>query len=230
MISDYWALIPVKGDAAAKSRLSPELCPQQRNAIRTAMLTDVLEGLQRSERLAGVAICGPQPAFPAATGRLERLMLRQAAHVDGLNPAVEDGVRTLAAAGARVIAVVPADIPLLDGRELDRALVEADAGQGTVVIPDRHGEGTNGIVFPARLAPRFRFGPGSYRLHLEGDGAGTRPRAMPLASFATDIDLPADLAAFARAAPSSAGRHTRAFLRARPAHESELAISREIPS
>lgn len=218
-ISGNWALIPLKGSREAKSRLSPPLDDKQRAAIRTAMLVDVLEGLQQSRLLTGVALYTPEPEIPAVTPHHIVIKLHQPNYVDSLNIAVEDGARRLISAGADMIAVLPADLPLLDGRELDLALAEADATQTSVVIPDRWGEGTNGIVFPASVPQRFRFGTGSFRRHLGSVEAGPPSRPMQLGSFAIDIDTPADLLAFGQMPPRRCGSHTRSFIEMHlPAH------------
>lgn len=215
MLSGYWALIPLKAAAEAKSRLSPALDVPERAGLRHAMLRDLMKGLVRSELLSGIAVYGPEPEFPATTPGIRQVGLQQASHVRDMSMASTDGARTLAGMGAEIIAVIPGDLPLVDGRELDAAFAEAEKMQGTIVIPDRHGTGTNGMVFPAGSVPCFQFGSDSFGRHCEPVGRGAGARAMPLASFAIDIDTPADLAAFCRQSRINAGLHTQSFISAR---------------
>src|SRR5690606_38624625 len=82
-----------------------------------------------------------------------------------LNRAVEIGVGRLRELDAQVIAVIPADLPLIDPAELDHAVREAIRLDATVVVPDWHGKGTNALIFPASAPPVFEFGPGSFQRH-----------------------------------------------------------------
>lgn len=178
-----------------------------------------MEGVLGSRLLTGIAVYGPEPEFPIATPNVCRLSLHQADHVSDMSMACADGARTLASIGAEIIAIVPGDIPLLDGEELDIAFRMASADQRTIVIPDRRGTGTNGLVFAANAIPQFRFGTDSFSLHLNRSEIGTSTRALNLASFALDIDTQNDLAALCRQPMNGAGMHTRRFI------DSQISIS-----
>ena len=86
--------------------------------------------------------------------------------------------------------LVPGDTPLLAADELEALLARADAEQlGIVVVPDRHGEGTNALLLqpPDAIAPSF--GPGSRERHVESARASGRAHAVePLSSLMLDID------------------------------------------
>ena len=94
-----------------------------------------------------------------------------------------------------------------------------------MIVPDRHGTGTNGLLLapPAAIEPSF--GPGSCERHgalAAGAGIPLPPRAP--ASLLLDIDTGADLAALrerlagaaaARADTRACARHERAPAEAR---------------
>lgn len=214
MLSGCWVLVPLKAREEAKSRLSPALDASHRAGLRDAMLLDVIEGLMRSRLLSGIAVYGPAPEFPVATPAISQLNLHQPGSVRDMSMASADGAGTLAAMGAEFIAIVPGDLPLVDGRELDAAFAAARSAMATIVIPDRHGSGTNGMVFPAGAIPRFQFGGHSFSPHCEPEEHGARAQPMELGSFAIDIDTAADLAAFRQQAQSDAGLHTLGFINA----------------
>lgn len=210
----YWALIPLKAAAEAKMRLAGLLDAAQRASLQQAMLEDLLEGLAGSRLLSGLALYGPEPVRGPCAANSGIVHLRQPANVRDLNGAVSDGVRQLVRGGARIIAVLPGDLPLVEGEELDCALSDVAARGHCAVIPDRWREGTNGLVFPAAAPLRFGFGLNSFQRHLGDSGEGLAwPReALELVSFAGDIDTAEDLAAFCRDQRGSRGRRTRAVI------------------
>ena len=80
-----------------------------------------------------------------------------------------------------------------------------------VIVPDRHGTGTNGLLLtpPAAIAPAF--GPGSRERHqAAAKAAGVDHAVVRLASLGLDVDTPDDLAALRRG--SRLGARTAAEL------------------
>jgi 2-phospho-L-lactate guanylyltransferase len=92
--------------------------------------------------------------------------------------------------------LVPGDTPLLDPVELDDLLARAERRSlGLVLVPDRHGTGTNALLLspPEAIAPSF--GPGSRARHEEAAraaGLGFALEEPP--SLVLDVDTPEDLA------------------------------------
>src|SRR5207302_7322924 len=65
-----------------------------------------------------------------------------------------------------------------------------------LIVPDRHGTGTNALLLtpPDALAPSF--GPGSCERHArQARAAGVAAEVVEVPSLATDIDTPEDLEA-----------------------------------
>ena len=95
------------------------------------------------------------------------------------------------------------------------AAVGAHADAGVVIVPDRHGTGTNALLLspPTIMAPAF--GEGSFARHTAlARAAGVSPRVAEVRSLGLDVDTPEDLAALRRALaawPRGAVR-TRALL------------------
>lgn len=216
------ALVLVKERHAAKSRLATVLGRVERMALQDGMLDDVMIALAGSRSLAGISICSPDAAHARVAARHGTDFIAQRSDCAGMDAAAQQGSRVLADRGAGLIVVIPGDLPLLDPAELDAALSAAAAADGVVVVPDRHGHGTNGLLFRAGATPAFRFGPGSFRNHLSASPGSV---AMLLRSFSLDIDAPGDLGILLEADYGGPARHTRAFLRslaAKPAGDRHL--------
>jgi 2-phospho-L-lactate guanylyltransferase len=84
-----------------------------------------------------------------------------------------------------------------------------------VIVPDRHGTGTNALVLapPDAIAPSF--GAGSFARHTAlARTAGARVRVAEPRSLCLDVDTPGDLAALRAALAERPGgaRRTRAVL------------------
>jgi 2-phospho-L-lactate guanylyltransferase len=96
--------------------------------------------------------------------------------------------------GARRVLLVPGDCPALAPKELDELLGPRPApGPEVVVVPDRHGTGTNGLVLtpPEVIAPSF--GPGSRARHeAAAEAAGARSRIAEPPSLVLDVDTAED--------------------------------------
>ncbi len=186
------AILPIKRFGAAKSRLSDALSPAARADLAAAMLADVLDALARSERLDRVIVVSGEPRAIAAAGRANAELLEDPADA-GHSEAALLGVAAAIASGAACVALLPGDCPLLSPAELDLALDEVEPGS-VGVIPDRHGDGTNGLLLapPDAMAPSF--GPGSRERHLElARAAGMGPRIVEIPSLGLDLDTPEDL-------------------------------------
>ena len=117
----------------------------------------------------------------------------------GHNVAAAIGVRAARALGAQRALLVPGDCPALDPPEVDGLLARAVRPPSALIVPDRHGTGTNALLLtpPDALAPSF--GPGSCQRHLGNARAqGIDSHVVELPSLALDVDTPDDLAVLAR--------------------------------
>lgn len=189
------AVLPVKGFDAAKQRLGGTLAGGSRRALAQAMFTDVLASLGRARRLQGVAVITSDRSAAAAAHGGTTLVLPDEAG-SGQSAAAAIGIRHALANGFDRVLLVPGDAPLLDAQEIDLLLDRtAEEGLEAAIVPDRHGEGTNGLVLSPADALEPAFGTGSLERHLDlARGAGLRHRLEAVASLALDIDTPEDLA------------------------------------
>jgi 2-phospho-L-lactate/phosphoenolpyruvate guanylyltransferase len=207
------AVLPVKRFADAKQRLSSGLAPGTRRALAEAMLTDVLVALRRTEGLDEVVVVTAEPVAEAlALGYGARVVAdtREA----GQSHAAQIGLD--AVEGADVVLLVPGDCPALDPAQLTALLRSVEPAPSVVLVPDRHGTGTNGLVLHPPSAIEPSFGPGSRDRHTAlAEEAGASLRVEELPSLVLDVDTPDDLAAMREALERSRGgaAHTRGLLR-----------------
>jgi 2-phospho-L-lactate/phosphoenolpyruvate guanylyltransferase len=193
------AILPVKRFAQAKTRLLGELIgPQERAALLRGMLADVLASIGRSEATERIVVV-------TGEGRAERIAMEAAKRIRmpievlqdprdrGHSEAATLGIVRAKALGARCVALLPGDCPLLDAAELDGAIGRMEA-ESVAVVPDRHGTGTNGLLMapPDAIGPAF--GPGSCERHLDrATRAGWSAGREAIPSLALDLDTPDDL-------------------------------------
>ncbi|MFT4036139.1 MAG: 2-phospho-L-lactate guanylyltransferase [Patulibacter sp.] len=185
------AIVPVKRLDAAKSRLSGALDAAERRALMLAMLADVLMNLRRCSAIARVVV---------VTDDRE---VRHRAIAEGADVVADDDAGSHSAAALRGIAatvtpqdrvlLAPGDCPLLRVEELDELL--ATPQPPVVVIPDRHGQGTNALLLDPPDAIDPSFGDGSCARHLAAaHSAGLGGTVLVVPSLALDVDTPDDLA------------------------------------
>jgi 2-phospho-L-lactate guanylyltransferase len=209
------AVLPVKSFAKAKERLSDALPPGPRRALAEAMFADVITALRRTPALDGILV---------VTGDLtaERLAAGHGAVVEedkteaGQSAAALLGIARAEEEGYDRVILVPADCPALDPAELESLLGRPRASLPDVlVVPDRHGTGTNALVLspPSALTPAF--GPNSRERHVtRAAEAGVAHEVVEVTSLSFDVDTPADLAALRQRfdAVRGSAAHTRGLL------------------
>jgi len=219
------AVLPVKRFAAAKQRLAPRLPPAARAELAEAMLADVLAAVSAAETIVSVAVVTSEPRA-ARLARSAGADVVYDAREAGQSEAATRGIEHALGAGFDRALLLPGDTPLVTAGGLD-ALLESPrrAGVEIVVVPDRHGTGTNGLLLrpPDALAPSF--GPDSLVRHLAfAREASLGWEVDHFAALEHDVDTPEDLDALVRAigsarpgaAPRTRGVLARVDLRSTP--------------
>ena len=187
-----WALIPIKLPALGKGRLAGVLGPGERQRLVRAMLDRVLDALLDSTLIDRVAIVTP------ATNLTSRPIEILPDCGLGLNGSVQQAALTLAERGATELVVMHGDLPLARPEDIDE-LVLRGRQSGLALAPDQARVGTNAIYLKAGSDFRFQFGTQSFPIHLaEALRCGRLPTIVERPGLAFDVDLPTDLARFAR--------------------------------
>jgi 2-phospho-L-lactate guanylyltransferase len=188
-----FAILPVKSFPNAKQRLSHGLEPQRRRQLAEAMLYDVLGALRRSalDQLI-VVTAGEEVARIARDHGASVIRDREEGH----NAAAACGIEHALRLGAERALLVPGDCPALDPDEVDQLVHSGPEIPSVVIVPDRHGTGTNALLITPPDALEPSFGPGSCQRHVAlAQAAGIAHQIAQIPSLALDIDTPDDLGA-----------------------------------
>ena len=178
----------MKSLSRAKSRLAPALTDLERGALTLAMLEDVLD--------ASLGV----PGWETWVVSPDEVALEIAAR-RGARPVAEDKpplasairqVESLAKEeGAGTLAVLPADVPLVTAETLHVALRTLGA---VVLAPSADGAGTSLLLRRPPKAIPARFGPDSFRRHVElATQRGLPVSVVERQELSFDVDRPGDI-------------------------------------
>lgn len=208
-------ILPVKRFTNAKRRLEEALPSGSRRALAEAMFSDVLIALRRVAAIERILVVTADPTAQRIAEGHGALALDDPAE-SGQDQAVARGVSHARELGAAQALCLAGDCPMVDPAELDNLLGRPrTAERYAVIIPDRHGTGTNGLLLCPPDAIQPRFGPDSFARHERLlRETGITPEVAELPSIGLDVDTPDDLAALQQqlAARRGGAAHTRGML------------------
>jgi 2-phospho-L-lactate/phosphoenolpyruvate guanylyltransferase len=207
------AILPIKTFAQAKQRLRDGLTPHDRRALVEAMFADALVALGRVPALERIVVVSGDRVAQRIAGGYGASIVEDDER--GHNAAAARGVQVVIEDGIERALLVPGDCPMLSARDIE-ALLEHPVGERSVlIVPDRHGTGTNALLLTPPDVLSSSFGPDSRRRHLaEAAAAGVPAEVVELESLGLDIDTADDLEALQRQFESTHGgaAHTRGML------------------
>jgi len=180
--------VPVKSLSRAKTRLSPALTGLERGALTLAMLEDVLDAALSVPGWETWVISPDEVALEIAAGRGAR-------PIPEAKPPLANAIRQVEAKakeeGANALAVLPADVPLVTVDTLHEALRTLGA---VVLARSADGSGTSLLLRrPPRAIPA-RFGPDSFRRHVElAEARGLPVSVVERRELSFDVDRPDDI-------------------------------------
>jgi 2-phospho-L-lactate guanylyltransferase len=192
--------IPVRSFEGAKSRLGAVLDAEERRELVELLLTRTVAAALAAHGVAEVLVVSPDPEVLRVAEAAGARPVEQRSR--GLNPALHEARQ--AATGARLL-VLPADIPGIEPASIERVLQAGDAtGRPSVVlVPDRHGRGTNALLLdpPDVIDPAFGGDSrtGHAWLASSAEAAYTEVRDV----LGLDVDTPEDLLLAEAAAPEA---------------------------
>jgi 2-phospho-L-lactate guanylyltransferase len=179
------------------------------------MVGDVLAALGHVPGLDDVIVVTAEPAAAAAARDAGAHVVHDPEE-SGQSAAAARGIAAATERGAERVLLVPGDCPALAPKELDELLGPRPApGPDVVLVPDRHGTGTNALVLtpPGVIAPSF--GPDSRARHeAAAEAAGARFRIAEPPSLVLDVDTAEDLDILRTTLEGKVGgaAHTRGLL------------------
>lgn len=208
------AILPIKSFKEAKQRLETGLDAPTRRALAEAMFSDVLVALRRARAVDAILVVTTDRGAQRIAGAYGARLLDDDDR--GHNYAAARGIQTALNERFDRALLVPGDCPALEPGEVDALLARRNDSPSALIVPDRHGTGTNALLLspPGSIEPAF--GPGSCERHLqEAQEAGIHHEVVDVSTLALDIDTPEDLDALRAFLSERHGgsAHTRGMLR-----------------
>jgi 2-phospho-L-lactate guanylyltransferase len=195
------AVVPIGTLEGAKSRLGAMLDAEERRDLVTRLIRRTIEAAIATPRIDETIVVTPDDEVRRLALELGARPLRQRGQ--GLNQGLREGRSEVLSAGADGLLVLPMDLPLVSSEALQSLLGElADPRRPlAVLVPDRHGRGTNALLLSPPDAIEFCFGGDSRAAHVEC----ARSRGVRIVEadgpLTLDLDTPADLLRFESIAP-----------------------------
>jgi len=198
------AVLPIKTFARAKDRLARAVGVPDRRALAEAMAADVLDALAAVRGLEKVIAVTAEPEAARAARATGAEVVHDGDEA-GQSAAALLGIEAALAAGAERALLVPGDCPALDSGEVETLLTRS-VRAGVVIVPDRHGAGTNALLLSPPNVIEPSFGPDSFARHAaRAHAAGTIVRVADVRTLGLDVDTPDDLHALRDALAESPG-------------------------
>lgn len=210
-----WAIVPLKSLEAAKRRLASVLSQTERRNLMLAMARDVLGALYGAGRLAGILIVSRTTEADALAQSFGTERFAESPDADLPTSLTQACDHLIGHLNARGVMIVPADVPLISGAEVDQLLAGHAAhldpeGRAVTVVPDRDNLGTNCLICSPPDVIGFVFDGKSFKPHVDAAfDRGLTPRIVPSRGFALDIDTADDLRRLLTLGP---GTQTGTFL------------------
>lgn len=196
-------VVPFKGAADAKSRLSGSFDNSSRAALALAFLVDTVSAVRAVPDVSSVLVVSNEQGLAAdlaaagqTPGRADVEPLVIADPGGGINAAIAAGLALArASAPGTWAAALTGDLAALRPSDLVEAFALAEAAASTgarrTFVHDREGSGTTMVAFAPGAESPTQFGVGSSAAHTS---AGYRPLAVPAeSSLRLDIDDADDL-------------------------------------
>jgi 2-phospho-L-lactate guanylyltransferase len=215
-----WAVVPVKVLSESKQRLHSFLGPS-RKELALAMLKDVLVALSNSQIVEQIVCVTADPDVSALATKYGALVVEEG-QLRGMNEAIRLGIDAARHRGGQRVVVLPADLPLATGSEIDRlvlaTLANTAPGQPSVIGLGAAANdcGTNFLSLDTAHPFATRFGVDSFKHHqAHARARGFQPLVLASETLSLDIDREQDLRAlisFCSNHPEYQSTHTWKFL------------------
>ena len=191
------ALIPAKGFANAKQRLSAWLSAEERALLAETMLRDVLAETLAAQGLEAVYVVTGNARVRAIADALgARVIVEE--QEDGETGAVTFALDELKRRGFEAALVIPADMPLARAADIESVVAQAPAqNRFALLVPSHDRMGTNALLLAPPDAIALRFGYDSFTYHAgQAVDRGVPLKLVENERIALDIDEPQDLERF----------------------------------
>lgn len=187
------AIIPVGTLDGAKSRLGAVLDAEERHELAASLARRTIAAAVAAPTIDEVLVITPDDEVRQLAMELGGRPLRQRS--SGLNIGLREARAEALAAGAGAIVILPTDLPHIDPAAIEAVLAPLEGRERplVVIVPDRHGRGTNALVLAPPDAIDVRFGGDSRAAHAAA-AVDAGARLVELGGpLRLDLDTPDDL-------------------------------------
>lgn len=188
-----WAIIPVKPLRRGRSRLSSVLSEDERALLNYTLLGSTLKTLSEVPEIDQILVISRDPAALALARDYQARTVQEDGQ-PGLNTALQRATVIAQLYSAQEILVLPADLPLISCKDIQRIVNAGGNAPVVVIAPDRCNNGTNALYMNPAGIIRYQFGENSFSKHVdEARKKGIRIEVCELSSLSLDLDSPEDL-------------------------------------
>jgi 2-phospho-L-lactate guanylyltransferase len=185
------AIVPMKPFAEAKRRLAEVLDGTARAELSRGLLMRTLGVLTRARGITRVAVVSRDEQVLRIARSCGAWGMYETGH--GLNEALEQATRVAKANGVQSVLIVPADLPTLEVRDIEKIIEFGMNPPAVVIAPARRDQGTNALLVNPSGLINYAFGEMSFVEHQRyAERAGARVEIYWSESVAFDVDLPED--------------------------------------
>ena len=191
------AIVPVGTLAGAKTRLGETLDAEERQDLVDGLLARTVTAALAAAALDDVLVVSPDREVLRRAAELGARTLRQ--RTRGLNAGLREARDDAVAGGASAVLVLPIDLPFVSAEAVGsvlEALASASAtgrsARAVVLVPDRHGTGTNALALRPPDVIEFEFGKGSRAGHRAAAAAVRATYRELDGPLTIDLDTPDD--------------------------------------
>jgi 2-phospho-L-lactate/phosphoenolpyruvate guanylyltransferase len=189
-----FAILPVKSPQNAKQRLTGFLAVEQRETLARLLYRQTLATLCQATGIDRVVVATSDAEIADHARKSGALVFEEHEQVSHSASADAACLRAMEM-GASTVLLVPIDVPTVTSADFSR--LAACARPGLIVVPSSDGTGTNALVRTPPNCIQSRFGPGSFRAHLDQAlSKGLPADVVRLPGLMFDIDTPEDVVEF----------------------------------
>lgn len=159
------AVIPIKALSSVKQRLSPAYSPSEREALCLYMLENLLNAVSGCQEIRhSFVVTSDETVGEWLSKRFPQATIIRDEPEGGLNRACALSARHVTDSGEESMLFLHGDLPAATSSDI-RALIELSKRYEVVIVPDKHGRGTNALALtpPDRIVPSF--GTDSFARH-----------------------------------------------------------------
>jgi 2-phospho-L-lactate guanylyltransferase len=187
------AIIPVGALVGAKSRLGAVLDAEERLELTLRLVRTTIASVMATPGIAETLVVTPDDTVRELAAELGARPIRQ--RDGGLNRGIDVGREEAIAGGASAVVILPIDLPEISPDAVGALLTPLVTRRRplVVIVPDRHGRGTNALLLAPPDAIDTCFGGDSRAAHAAAARAAGAELIELGGPLTLDLDTPDDL-------------------------------------